>query len=103
MGPVPVKVVGVVGHVRHWGPASDDQAQVCRYWNIKALLAHGADPSIRNNRGRTALEPDYIAVNDPNCAICRRLLQEAVSGPPSSNGEAGAHHLRQTSSVASSH
>ena len=54
-------------------------SSLCRYWNIKALLEHGADPSIRNNRGRTALEPDYVATNDPNCAISRRLLQEAVS------------------------
>jgi hypothetical protein len=54
-------------------------SSLCRYWNIKALLEYGADPSIRNNRGRTALEPDYVATNDPNCAICRRLLQEAVS------------------------
>ena len=28
MGPGPIRVVGVAGHVRHWGLADDDQAQV---------------------------------------------------------------------------
>jgi len=41
----PVRVVGVVGHVRHWGLASDDQAQVRAQFYYP--LAQVPDPLVR--------------------------------------------------------
>ena len=45
MGPGPVDVVGVVGHVRHWGLASDDQAQVRAQFYYP--MAQVPDPLLR--------------------------------------------------------
>jgi predicted permease len=45
MGPEPVRVVGVVGHVRHWGPARDDQASVRAQFYYP--LAQVPDPLLR--------------------------------------------------------
>ena len=42
---VPVEVVGVVGHVRHWGLAGDDQAQVRA--QLYYPFAQVADPLVR--------------------------------------------------------
>ncbi|MGI8988508.1 MAG: hypothetical protein ACR2I2_02850 [Bryobacteraceae bacterium] len=41
---------------------------------VDLLAARRADPNIRDKQGCTALDPDYVAPNGPNCAISRRLL-----------------------------
>ena len=50
----------------------------CRDWEIKALLAVGADPSVVDKRGRSALQLITVA-NDPNCKKSRELLQSAIN------------------------
>jgi predicted permease len=45
MGPAPMEVVGVVGHVRYWGPASDDRAEVRA--QLYYPFAQAADPLVR--------------------------------------------------------
>jgi predicted permease len=42
MGPAPLRIVGVVGHVRHWGLAGDDQSRVRD--QMYYPLAHVPDP-----------------------------------------------------------
>lgn len=54
-----------------------DASDMCRYWHIKALLAAGADPSIPDTKGRTALQPELVT-DDPNCKISRELLESAI-------------------------
>jgi putative ABC transport system permease protein len=45
MGTEPLEVVGVVGHVRYWGPASDDRAEVRA--QLYYPFAQVADPLVR--------------------------------------------------------
>jgi predicted permease len=45
MGTDPLRVVGIVGHVRHWGPASDDRARVRA--QIYYPFAQVPDPLLR--------------------------------------------------------
>jgi predicted permease len=61
MGPAPVLVVGVVGHVRHWGLAADDQSRVRdqMYYplaQVPARLLHFFS-SIMSIAARTTIPP----------------------------------------------
>ncbi len=54
-------------------------SDLCRHWHIKPLLAAGADPSIADKKGRTALQPQLItSPDDPNCKASHELLQSAI-------------------------
>ena len=52
---------------------------MCRDWEIKALLAVGADPSIADKTGRTALQPEVGTSHDPKCKTSRDLLESAIN------------------------
>jgi predicted permease len=74
LGTDPVRVVGVVGHVRYWGPAADDQAKVRA--QLYYPFAQVPDPLLRrwselmSIAVRTSIEP--LSVVEP--------LQRAVRG-----------------------
>lgn len=57
-----------------------DASDMCRDWEIKALLAVGADPSIVDKTGRTALQPEVATsrLMDSNCKTSRELLESAI-------------------------
>ena len=76
--PDPVRVVGVVGHVRHWGLAGDDQAQVRAQFYYP--FAQVADPLLRrwselmSVAVRTSIAPLNVVVP------LRRELRGATGG-----------------------
>lgn len=54
-------------------------SDLCRYWHIQALLAAGADPTIADKKGRTALQPELVTSPDvPDCKTSRELLESAI-------------------------
>lgn len=56
-------------------------SDICWDWEIKALLAVGADPSIVDNSGRTALQPELASSpGDPKCKTSREILESAMNG-----------------------
>jgi ankyrin repeat protein len=60
-------------------------SDMCRDWEIKALLAVGADPSVADKSGRTALQPEVATSHDPKCKTSRDLLESANGRPRSSS------------------
>jgi ankyrin repeat protein len=55
-------------------------SEMCREWEIKALLAVGADPSFADKNGRTALQPELTSSpDDPKYKTSRELLESAIN------------------------
>src|SRR5258708_36062838 len=78
MSPRPVRVVGIVGHVRHWGLAADDQSRVrdqmyYPFAQVPAPLLHFFS-SIMSIAARTTIPP--LNVVEP----LRRELRGAGGG-----------------------
>jgi ankyrin repeat protein len=50
-------------------------SDMCRDWEIKALLDVGAGPSVADKSGRTALQPELASSpDDPKCKTSRDVL-----------------------------
>jgi hypothetical protein len=45
---------------------------------ISTLLDAGADPTIRDKRGKTALEPQLVSVGDPKCATAQSMIEDSA-------------------------
>jgi predicted permease len=61
----PVRIVGVVGHVRHWGLAGDDQSRVrdqiyCSFYQLPDPLMHFLS-SVMSITVRTSISPLHVA------------------------------------------
>jgi ankyrin repeat protein len=52
-------------------------SEVCAYWNIRALLAAGADPTITDKDGHTVVE-GFFRLEDENCKLSKQLLESAL-------------------------
>jgi len=50
----------------------------CYKWNVKALLAAGADATITDSTGKSAVQQSTSSDIDPKCDRCRKILQEAL-------------------------
>jgi predicted permease len=89
MGPNPVRVVGVVGHVRHWGLASDDQAKIRA--QLYYPFAQVPDPLLRRWSQVMSIA---VRTNIPPLNIVKSLRQ-AVRGATGDQVIYGVHTMEE--------
>lgn len=54
--------------------------QSCTVEGVRALLKAGADPSVRNKDGKTAIEAVYTSENDKRAVVIREFIATHLSG-----------------------
>ncbi|HEY1946127.1 MAG TPA: ABC transporter permease [Bryobacteraceae bacterium] len=89
MGPNPVRVVGVVGHVRHWGLASDDQAKIRA--QLYYPFAQVPDPLLRRWSQVMSIA---VRTNIPPLNVVKSLRQ-AVRGAAGDQVIYGVHTMAE--------